>query len=105
MNISTATLRALLSKALAEYEELHGTQVEIGPDMYWSLPFEALYDLSQASPSLEVGSFVDELEQLRDAVAADEGRVGSTGLQSLSAIIRYMSDEVLRKENTRSKGV
>ena len=69
-----------------------GPRIELDLDMYWSVPEQGRYDVHHEPSELEVGSLVDDLGRVQDAMEQPEQALGYH-LVWLSAILRAVGDQ------------
>jgi hypothetical protein len=63
MEIDVVKLRAVVDRLLQHIIETRGVRrVELGSDLYWDIPEEALYNVIDQPESLDVGRLTDDWE-------------------------------------------
>lgn len=96
--IHLGELRRIVNELLEHAERVHGPELTLDRDYYWTLPSDAAYDLSKPSPlAEEVGSLGDSWEFLRNLSEGDIKQEGpSLMLIHAGPLLHYIGEKVGR---------
>jgi hypothetical protein len=93
MKISIEKLRVAADRGLSYIAEKYGTEIELDHDYYWSLPKQAKYDVLKEAKVSEVGSLVEDYQQIEKIVKREHDLVGYD-LAYIAAILRALGEEL-----------
>ena len=94
--IRIADLRQIVDDLLAHVEKVHGPEVPIDKDYYWSLGNDVLYDTQRSVGNIdEIGSLGDDWEFLLNMKGTDIRNEGpSLMLAHAAPLLRYIGETV-----------
>ncbi|GAA3313963.1 hypothetical protein [Arthrobacter ramosus] len=93
--VSIDFLREALDVLLRHLEEVHGPEVRLEKEYFWSIPEERLYDVYTEPSSFSIGQLTECIANLQGVTANPEEAV-SYGLVWIADLLRAVGQTVVR---------
>jgi hypothetical protein len=93
--IEISTLRRAFELLLQHVETVHGPQVTLDADYFWSIPREHIYDVLTTPSDLTVGQLSESLANLEAMLDDPEGAI-SYGLVWLADVTKAIGHAVVK---------
>ncbi len=73
--VAIADLRLALQRVLDAAEKKFGSVVDLAADYYWTVPSSETFDNLEMPTALEAGQLSDDVVELRELLARDDGEI------------------------------
>ena len=91
MKLKLEDIEQMISTVLLKYRELHGNEIEIENDYYWSFDENELYVFDEEPRDFSLGQLTDDWETLQNSFKS--GDLVPYDLQRISNILVALSIE------------
>jgi hypothetical protein len=88
LTVRVDEIRAALALVLDAVERVHGSELALAHDYYWSLPIAASFDMAVPEPALTTGQLSDDIASIRELANSREVAAPWHELAHLVGVLR-----------------